>query len=73
MTVQTASSGHTYQVKSIQTSPKVKDYLSSLGLLPGLPITILSQGKHRVVFAVQEGRYAIDTQIAQQIEVGTLS
>ncbi len=59
-----------YIVKSIDTDDEeLNEFLFSLGCYAGEPITVISRHKGGCVVAIKDGRYTIDNQLAEAIEV----
>ena len=65
-----AEEGREYVVSRIDTDDEELDaFLFSLGCYSGEPITVIAHRKHGCVIAVKDGRYNIDTQLAQAIMI----
>ncbi len=63
-----AQEGKEYIVSRIDTDDEELDaFLFSLGCYSGEPITVIAHRKHGCVISVKDGRYNIDTQLAQAI------
>ena len=63
-----AKEGVEYTVTQIQTNDdEVDAFLFSLGCYSGEPITLVSRQRSSYVIAVKDGRYSIDTQLAEAI------
>jgi len=59
-----------YTVRSIATGDsELESFLFSLGCYSGEPITVIAQKKSGCVIAVKDGRYSIDKQLAEAIEI----
>lgn len=59
-----------YQVKDIETEDEeLKSFLFSLGCYSGEPITVISRKKRSCVVSVRDGRYSIDSELAEAIFV----
>lgn len=59
-----------YIVKKIETDDEELDaFLFSLGCYMGEPITVVSRQKGGCVVSIKDGRYNIDTQLAEAIIV----
>ena len=57
-----------YIIKSIDTDDEeLNAFLFSLGCYTGQPITVISQLKGGCIVSIKDGRYNIDTQLAQAI------
>ena len=65
-----AEVGEEYIIKDIVTDDEEMDaFLFSLGCYSGEPITVIAQKKSGCVIAVKDGRYSIDKQLAEAIEI----
>ena len=70
MTLRSALSGSEYTVKSINTGDEeLEAFLFSLGCYSGEPIFVVSKRKSGMIVAIKDGRYTIDTALADAIEV----
>ena len=70
MTLREAVEGVEYIVKSINTNDEeLNAFLFSLGCYSGEPITVVSHLRRSCVISVKDGRYNIDKQLAQAIEI----
>ena len=59
-----------YQVKDIETEDEeLKSFLFSLGCYSGEPITVVSRKKRSCVVSIRDGRYNIDSELAEAIFV----
>ncbi len=59
-----------YQVKDIETEDEeLKSFLFSLGCYSGEPITVVSRKKRSCVVSIRDGRYNIDSELAEAISV----
>ena len=59
-----------YQVKDIETEDEeLKSFLFSLGCYSGEPITVVSRTKRSCVVSIRDGRYNIDSELAEAISV----
>ena len=68
MTLLNAEEGKEYIIKAIQTDDDELDaFLFSLGCYSGEPITVISHLKGGCVVSIKDGRYNIDTQLAEAI------
>ena len=68
MNLLSAQEGKEYIIKGINTDDEELDaFLFSLGCYSGEPVTVIAHRKHGCVIAVKDGRYNIDTQLAQAI------
>ncbi len=65
-----AQEGKEYIVSRIDTDDEKLDaFLFSLGCYSGEPITVTAHRKHGCVISVKDGRYNIDTQLAEAIMI----
>ena len=65
-----AKEGEEYIVKDIMSDDEeLKSFLFSLGCYSGEPITVISRLKGGCVVSVKDGRYNIDTDLAQAISI----
>ena len=70
MTLCEAQVGVEYIVREIRTDDEELDaFLFSLGCYSGEPITVISRRKGACVVSIKDGRYSIDTQLAEAILV----
>lgn len=68
MNLTNAEEGKEYIIQSIETDDEELDaFLFSLGCYVGEPITVVSRKKRNCVVAIKDGRYNIDSQLAQAI------
>ena len=68
MNLLTAEQGKEYIIQNIETDDEeLNAFLFSLGCYSGEPITVIAHRKHGCVISVKDGRYNIDTQLAQAI------
>lgn len=66
----TAQTGKEYIIQRIETDDEELDaFLLSLGCYRGEPITVVSRRRGSCTVAIKDGRYNIDTQLAQAIIV----
>ncbi len=65
-----AQEGEEYIVKEVVTEDEeLKSFLFSLGCYSGEPITVVSHLKGGCVVSIKDGRYNIDTDLAQAISI----
>ena len=65
-----AKEGEEYIVKDILSDDEeLKSFLFSLGCYSGEPITVISRLKGGCVVSIKDGRYNIDTDLAQAISI----
>ena len=70
MTLMDAELGREYIVRSIVTEDEeLNAFLFSLGCYSGEPITVVSRKRGTCVISIKDGRYSIDNQLAQAIEI----
>ncbi len=70
MTLKDAIEGKEYIVKSIKTDDEeLNSFLFSLGCYSGEPITVISHLKGGCVVSIKDGRYNIDNELADAIEI----
>ena len=65
-----AKEGEEYIVKDIMSDDEeLKSFLFSFGCYSGEPITVISRLKGGCVVSIKDGRYNIDTDLAQAISI----
>ena len=65
-----AAEGEEYIVSSIDTDDEeLNAFLFSLGCYSGEPITVVSRKRSGLVVSIKDGRYNIDKQLSDAIEV----
>ena len=70
MTLREAQLGREYIVGNISTEDEeLNAFLFSLGCYSGEPVTVVSRRRGTCVIAIKDGRYCIDNQLANAIEV----
>ena len=70
MTLRYAQEGKEYTVKSINTGDEeLEAFLFSLGCYSGEPITVVAHRRSGCVVSIKDGRYNIDPELADAIEV----
>ena len=70
MTLNDANIGEEVIIKDIVTNDdEMKSFLFSLGCYSGEPITVVSRKKHNCVVSIKDGRYNIDTDLAEAISI----
>ena len=68
MNLWTAQEGKEYIIQRIETDDEeLNAFLFSLGCYSGEPITVVSRRRGSCVVSVKDGRYSIDSQLAQAI------
>ena len=59
-----------YIVKKIETDDEELDaFLFTLGCYSGEPITVVSRKRNNCVVSIKDGRYNIDKQLAEAIQI----
>ncbi len=70
MTLREAQLGKEYTIRGIVTEDEeMNSFLFSLGCYSGEPITVISRQKGTCVIAIKDGRYCIDDQLAEAIDI----
>ena len=70
MNLTSALEGKEYIIRAIETDDEDLDaFLFSLGCYSGEPITVVSRRKGSCVVSVKDGRYSIDNQLAEAIQI----
>ena len=70
MTLKEAVTGKEYIIKAIVTEDEdLNAFLFSLGCYSGEPITVVSHLKGGCIVSIKDGRYNIDNQLAEAIEI----
>ena len=70
MNLWTAQEGKTYIIQRIETDDEeLNAFLFSLGCYSGEPITLVSRRRGSCVVSVKDGRYSIDSELAEAIIV----
>ena len=70
MTLVHAEEGKEYRVNQIHTEDEeLNAFLFSLGCYEGEPITVVARRKNSCVVSIKDGRYNIDLQLADAIQV----
>ena len=70
MNLTQAQEGKEYIIRDIVTDDEEMDaFLFSLGCYSGEPITVISHRKGGCVVSIKDGRYNIDTQLAEAIMI----
>ena len=70
MNLTSAQEGTEYIIKAIETDDEeLNAFLFSLGCYSGEPITVISRRKNNLVVSIKDGRYNIDSQLAEAILV----
>ena len=70
MNLRNALEGKEYIIKRLETDDEELDaFLFSLGCYVGEPVTVVSRRKGTCIISIKDGRYCIDNQLAEAIEV----
>ena len=70
MTLREAELGTEYIIRGIVTEDEeLNAFLFSLGCYSGEPVTVVSRRRGTCVIAIKDGRYCIDNQLANAIEI----
>ena len=70
MTLKDAVEGKEYIIQQIETDDEELDaFLFSLGCYSGEKITVVSRKKKTCVVSIKDGRYSIDSQLAEAIRI----
>ena len=70
MTLFHAEEGREYIVSRINVDDEeLISFLFSLGCYSGEPITVVTRRKHGCVVSIKDGRYNIDNDLAEAIEI----
>ncbi len=70
MNLRSAEVGKEYIIDSIKTGDgELDSFLFSLGCYGGEPITVITRHNKSLIVAIKDGRYSIDTALAEAIEV----
>ena len=73
MNLRETMEGKEYIIRSIITEDEELDaFLFSLGCFSGEPITVVSRRRSNCTVAIKDGRYTIDNQLAEAIQVGQI-
>ena len=70
MNLTDAQPGEEYIIKEIQTDDEeLNAFLFTLGCYSGEPITVISHLKNGCIISIKDGRYNIDKQLAEAIQI----
>ncbi len=70
MTLATAIEGKEYIVQRVETDDaELNAFLFSLGCYSGEPISVISKRRRNLTVSIKDGRYSIDSRLAQAIVV----
>ena len=70
MTLKDAQEGKEYIIQQIETDDEDLDaFLFSLGCYSGEAITVVSRMKNSCIVSIKDGRYNLDPELADAIEV----
>ena len=68
MNLMTAQLGQEYLIQSVNIQDgELESFLFSLGCYSGEPITVITRRKNSCTVAIKDGRYNLDSQLAQAI------
>ena len=71
MNLREAEEGKEYIVREISTADEeLNAFLFSLGCYSGEPITVIKRRKSGCVVSIKDGRYNIDSELAEAIIIG---
>ncbi len=72
MNLKEAEEGREYIVRGISTDDEeLNAFLLSLGCYSGEPITVIKRRKSGCVVSIKDGRYSIDSALAEAIIIGS--
>ena len=70
MTLWQAEEGKEYIIRAISTGDEeLEAFLFSLGCYSGEPITVISRMKRTCVVSIKDGRYTMDADLAEAIQI----
>ena len=70
MKLSAATEGKEYIIQNVNTDDEeLNSFLFSLGCYSGEPITVVSRRKNSCTVSIKDGRYNIDSQLAEAIIV----
>ena len=70
MSLNSAVQGKEYIVRGLHTDDaELEAFLFSLGCYTGEPVTVVARRRGGCVVSIKDGRYTIDQQLAQAIEI----
>ena len=70
MNLREAEEGKIYTVESLNTGDgELEAFLFSLGCYPGEPITVITRRRSSLIISIKDGRYNIDTALAEAIRI----
>ena len=70
MNLSKAELGQEYIIREVSTEDRELDaFLFSLGCYSGEPVTVISRRRGSCVVSIKDGRYCIDSQLAQAIGI----
>ena len=62
--------GREYIIQQINTEDdELNAFLFSLGCYSGEPVTVISRHRRNCVISIKDGRYSIDSQLAEAIQI----
>ena len=70
MNLREAEEGKIYTVESLNTGDgELEAFLFSLGCYAGEPITVITRRRSSLIISIKDGRYNIDTALAEAIRI----
>ena len=70
MTLRAAQEGKEYIIQGIETEDEdLNSFLFSLGCYSGEPITVVARRRGSCTVSIKDGRYNIDSQLAEAIRI----
>lgn len=70
MNLTNAETGKEYIIQRIETDDEeLNAFLFSLGCYSGEPITVVARRRKNLTISVKDGRYSIDSQLAEAIQI----
>ena len=68
MNLRMAETEKEYIIRCVDTNDEeLSSFLFSLGCYSGESITVISRKKHNLIVSIKDGRYCIDTRLAEAI------
>lgn len=69
MVLAKAKIGSTYQIETINSPEKMKNFLFSLGCFEGEKVTLISKLASNYIINIKDSRYAMDENVAKAIHL----
>lgn len=70
MNLRTAQVGQEYIIQSVEIADaELESFLFTLGCYSGEPITVITRRRNSCTVAIKDGRYNIDSQLAEAIKI----